>query len=35
MDTIAADVEAEVYGDPDQIKKDFGLTEEFQFYQGH
>ena len=35
MDTIAADIEAEVFGTRDQVVKDFGLTEEFQFYQGH
>lgn len=35
-DSIAADIEAEVFGeDPDQIKKDYDLTEEWQFYQGH
>jgi len=35
MDSIAADVHAEVFGNFDEIIKDFGLTEEFQFYQGH
>ena len=34
-DTVAADVAAEVFGDPEEIIKDFGLTEEFQFYEGH
>ena len=34
-DTIAADIEAEGFGEPEQVIKDFGLTEEFQFYQGH
>ena len=35
MDSIAADIHAEVFGKFDQVIKDFGLTEEFQFYQGH
>ena len=35
MDTIAADIHAEVFGKFDEVIKDFGLTEEFQFYQGH
>jgi hypothetical protein len=34
-DTLAADIEAEAFGDNKEIIKDFGLTEEFQFYQGH
>ncbi len=34
-DTIAADIVAEVFGEFDEVTKDFGLTEEFQFYQGH
>jgi hypothetical protein len=34
-DTVAADIEAEVFGDNEEILKDFGLTEEFQFYTGH
>ena len=35
MDTIAADIHAEVFGDYREVIKDFGLAEEFQFYQGH
>ena len=35
MDSIAADIHAEVFGKFDEVIKDFGLTEEFQFYQGH
>jgi hypothetical protein len=34
-DSIAADIEADVFGDNEEIIKDFGLTEEFQFYTGH
>ena len=34
-DTVAADIKAEVFGDHEEIIKDFGLTEEFQFYKGH
>ena len=34
-DSIAADIEAEVYGFPEDIKTEYGLKEEFQFYQGH
>jgi hypothetical protein len=35
-DTVAADIEAEVFGEyPDQIKKEYGLTEEFEYYEGH
>jgi hypothetical protein len=34
-DSVAADIMAEVFGPLDQVIKDFGLTEEFQFYQGH
>jgi hypothetical protein len=34
-DSLAADVHAEVFGKFDQVIKDFGLAEEFQFYQGH
>ena len=34
-DTVAADIEAEAFGDHREVIKDFGLTEEFQFYQGH
>jgi len=29
------DIEAEAFGDNEEIIKDFGLTEEFQFYRGH
>ena len=35
MDSIAADIHAEVFGNFNEVIKDFGLTEEFQFYQGH
>ena len=34
-DSIAADIHAEVFGNFNEVIKDFGLTEEFQFYQGH
>jgi hypothetical protein len=34
-DSVAADIMADVFGNCDQVIKDFGLTEEFQFYQGH
>ena len=34
-DTVAADIEAEAFGDNEEIIKDFGLKEEFRFYQGH
>jgi len=34
-DTVAADIEADSFGDRKEVIKDFGLTEEFQFYQGH
>ena len=34
-DTVAADIEAEAFGDHREVIKDFGLTKEFQFYQGH
>ncbi|GAI09813.1 unnamed protein product [marine sediment metagenome] len=34
-DTIAADIIAEAFGEFDEVTKDFGLTEEFQFYEGH
>ena len=34
-DTIAADIVAETFGDHEQVIKDFGLTDEWQFYQGH
>ena len=34
-DSIAADIEAEVFGKFNQIIEKYGLTEEFQFYQGH
>ena len=35
MDTIAADINAEVFGPFDQVLEKYGLAEEFQFYQGH
>ena len=34
-DTIAADVEAEVFGDHICIKEDYDLNSEFRFYEGH
>ena len=34
-DSIAADIQADVFGGYNEILKDFGLAEEFQFYQGH
>lgn len=34
-DTVAADIEAEVYGDPEAIKTEYGLREEFKAYTGH
>ena len=34
-DTIVANIDADVFGDHREVIKDFGLTEEFQFYQGH
>jgi hypothetical protein len=34
-DSIAADIHAEVFGNFNEIIKDFGLAEEWQFYQGH
>ena len=35
MDSIATDIHAEVFGEFNEVIKDFGLKEEFQFYQGH
>ena len=34
-DSIAADIVAEVFGLFDQVVEKYGLTEEFQFYEGH
>jgi hypothetical protein len=34
-DSVAADIVAEVFGLFDQVLEKYGLTEEFQFYQGH
>jgi len=34
-DTIAADIDAEVFGNPDRVRREYGLTKEFKFYQGH
>jgi aspartokinase-like uncharacterized kinase len=34
-DSIAADIHAGVFGNFNEVIKDFGLTEEFQFYEGH
>jgi hypothetical protein len=34
-DSVAADIESDVFGDYNEILKDFGLAEEFQFYRGH
>jgi len=35
MDSLAADIVAEVFGLFDQVLEKYGLAEEFQFYQGH
>ena len=34
-DSIAADLMTGDYGDPDQLKKEYDITQEFQFYEGH
>ena len=34
-DTVAADIEAEVYGYSEDIKTEYGLKEEFKAYTGH
>ncbi len=34
-DTIAADIEADVHGDAETIKNDYGLKAEFKAYTGH
>ncbi len=35
MDTIAADIEADVHGDAETIKNYYGLKAEFKAYTGH
>ena len=34
-DTVAADIEADVFGDADTIKTEYGLKAEFKGYTGH
>ena len=34
-DSIAADLMTSDYGNPDKLKKEYDITEEFQFYEGH
>ena len=34
-DSLSADIVAEVFGKFNQVIEKYGLTEEFQFYQGH
>ena len=34
-DIISADINAEVFGDPERIKAEYDLKAEFAFYEGH
>jgi len=35
VDTVAADIDTEVFGNPDQIKSEYDLKAEFEAYTGH